>query len=75
MKGMRIYITPAVRRVWGKGVEPKPRWYVGKLSGKARLAFRVPHIPGGRYHLIAYATWGFETAQFVPATNGFTVAP
>jgi len=71
---LRIYITPAVRRVWGKGVEPRPRWSVGKLDRTGRLVFRVPQITEGRYQLIAYATWGFETSQFVLATNGFTVA-
>ncbi|MBA2460613.1 MAG: hypothetical protein H0V45_02400 [Actinobacteria bacterium] len=75
MRGMRIYITPLVPTIWGKGVEPRPRWPVGKLNGEGRLAFRMPDLPRGEYRLIAYATWGFGTAQFVPATNGFTVAP
>ena len=74
IRGMRISITPAVRRVWGEGVEPRPRWSVGKLNRSGRLAFRVPHLRGGRYQLVAYATRGFETPQFVPASNPFTVA-
>jgi len=75
MKGMRIYITPDVRRVWGKGVDPRPRWSVGKLD-KGGLTFRVPRIPKGRYQLIAWATPPlFDVAHFVPATNRFTVAP
>jgi hypothetical protein len=75
MKGMRISITPAVRRVWGKGVDPRPRWYVGKLNGKGGLTFRVPQIPKGRYWLIAWAPPPiFGTGQFVNVTNRFTIA-
>lgn len=73
MKGVRVYITPLVHTIWGTAVEPKPRWSVGTLDGKGRLAFRVPALPQGRYRLVAYATSGFEKPQFVPATNGFTV--
>jgi hypothetical protein len=74
LRGMQIYITPVVRRVWANGVDPRPPWPVGRLDADAGLVSRVPRIAQGRYYLMAWAGRPlFKTPHFVPATNAFTV--
>lgn len=71
VQGVTVYLRrgPVTRRA----VDRRHVRRLGRISASGRLAFRVPHVTVGRYHLVARVRAG-EGRRWLPVSGSFRVA-